>query len=62
MNAPTRPRFTDLPLWRLLCALEDAERSFGAGSEQARELADAVQFKLREDRRARAEGVRCDAR
>jgi hypothetical protein len=35
-----------------LVALADAERSFGASSVQARELAEAVQYKLRGDRQS----------
>jgi hypothetical protein len=41
---------SDLPLWRLLVALDDAERAVGAGSPTARALARAVREKLRQER------------
>jgi hypothetical protein len=37
----------DLPLWRLIVALDDAERSVGPGSSTARALADAIRERLR---------------
>jgi hypothetical protein len=40
-------RLSDLPLWRLLVALDDAERTVGADSPTARALARAVQDRLR---------------
>jgi hypothetical protein len=41
------PRLSDLPLWRLLVALDDAERTVGADSPTARVLARAIQDRLR---------------
>jgi hypothetical protein len=38
---------SDLPLWRLLVALDDAERTVGPDSPTARALARAVREKLR---------------
>ena len=51
MNA-TSPHLSlsDLPLWRLLVALDDAERTVGADSPTARTLARAIQERLREQR------------
>jgi hypothetical protein len=40
-------RLGDLPLWRLLVALDDAERVAGPDSQTARVLARAVQERLR---------------
>jgi hypothetical protein len=45
-------RLRDLPLWRLLVALDDAERTVGASSPTARALARAIQERLRRERRA----------
>jgi hypothetical protein len=45
--ASPHPRLNDLPLWRLLVALDDAERTVGADSSTARALARAVRAKLR---------------
>lgn len=45
-------RLSDLPLWRLLVALDDAERTVGADSPTARVLARTVQERLRQDRNA----------
>ena len=42
------PRLCDLPLWRLLVALADAERVFGPGDPRTKQLADAVQSRLNE--------------
>lgn len=39
---------SDLPLWRLLVALDDAERTVGPNSPTARILARAVQDRLRQ--------------
>ena len=52
MNAtgPTTPKLTDIPLWRLLVMLDDAERTGGASSESARILASEVQRRLRGNR------------
>jgi hypothetical protein len=41
------PRLSDLPLWRLLVALDDVERAVGPQSQTARTLARAVQERLR---------------
>jgi hypothetical protein len=40
-------RLSDLPLWRLLVALDDAERVAGPNSPTARALARAVRERLR---------------
>jgi hypothetical protein len=45
-------RLDDLPLWRLLVALDDAERASGPDSATVRVLARHVQQRLRQDRRA----------
>jgi hypothetical protein len=51
MNATTSPpSLSDLPLWRLLVALDDAERLAGPDSESVRALARAVQERLRDSR------------
>jgi hypothetical protein len=52
----------DLPLWRLIVALDDAERSIGPGSSTARALADAIRERLRQQDRRREirEGCRND--
>jgi hypothetical protein len=42
-------RLSDLPLWRLLVALDDAERTAGPGSSTARALARVVQERLRSE-------------
>ena len=51
-NRPNESRLSDLPLWRLLVALDDAERTVGADSSTVRVLARAVQERLRQDRTA----------
>jgi hypothetical protein len=43
-------RLSDLPLWRLLVALDDAERVAGPDSPTARVLAREVQTRLRSRR------------
>ena len=43
-------RLSDLPLWRLLVALDDAERSVGPDSPTARALARTIRERLRLDR------------
>jgi hypothetical protein len=43
-------RLSDLPLWRLLVALDDAERVVGPDSPTARALAHVVQERLRQGR------------
>jgi hypothetical protein len=40
------PRLRDLPLWRLLVALADAERVFGPADPTTRRIAEAVQERL----------------
>jgi hypothetical protein len=40
-------RLTDLPLWRLLVALDDAERTCGPASSTARALAREIQRRLK---------------
>jgi hypothetical protein len=40
-------RLSDLPLWRLLVMLDDAERTVGSDSPTARVLAGEVQRRLR---------------
>jgi hypothetical protein len=48
MNANTlHMRLSDLPLWRLLVALDDAERTAGPDSPTARILARAIQLRMR---------------
>jgi hypothetical protein len=46
-NQSLHPRLSDLPLWRLLVALDDAERTAGPDSQTVRVLARAVQERLR---------------
>jgi hypothetical protein len=47
------PQLHDLPLWRLLVALADAERAFGPASPVTRRIADALRKRLAEaDERA----------
>jgi hypothetical protein len=48
---PLAMKLIDLPLWRLLVALDDAERVSGSGSPSARALALAVRERLRAARR-----------
>jgi hypothetical protein len=43
-------RLSDLPLWRLLVALDDAERVAGPDSDTVHALARAVQERLRSSR------------
>jgi hypothetical protein len=47
---PRPARLSDLPLWRLLVALDDAERTTGPDSPTTRVLARHVQERLRADR------------
>jgi hypothetical protein len=50
MNAnPPHLSLSDLPLWRLLVALDDAERTVGPDSPTDRALARAVRNKLRQE-------------
>lgn len=48
-TATAYPGLTDLPLWRLLVALDDAERKLGADSHTARTLAEEIQRRLKTD-------------
>jgi hypothetical protein len=58
MNAtPPHLSLDDLPLWRLLVALDDAERAVGQDSPTARALARAVREKLRQEPPEPAPGV-----
>jgi hypothetical protein len=52
-TATVHPGLTDLPLWRLLVALDDAERKLGADSHTARVLAEEVQRRLKGEREGR---------
>lgn len=47
-------RLSEMPLWRLLVALDDAERVAGPDSPTARALATAVQERLRKSRNCSA--------
>lgn len=47
-NSP-QARLAEVPLWRLLVALADAERAFGPGDKTTRDLALAVQERLAAD-------------
>jgi hypothetical protein len=44
---PPYLRLTDLPLWRLIVALDDAERTVGPDSQTARVIARVIQERLR---------------
>jgi hypothetical protein len=50
-TATTHPptSLSDLPLWRLLVALDDAERAFGPEAPTTRVLARTVQDRLRQN-------------
>jgi hypothetical protein len=52
------PRLQDLPLWRLLVALADAERAFGVDHATTLAIASAVKERLREIDAPRLEEVR----
>jgi hypothetical protein len=56
--SPRPQRLADLPLWRLLVALDDAERTAGPDSATARVLARHIRDRLRQERLAPREGVR----
>jgi hypothetical protein len=59
MAPKSRPdRLSDLPLWRLLVALDDAERSVGADTGTARVLAREIQRRLRTTERISRQGCR----
>jgi hypothetical protein len=47
---PTPTHLSELPLWRLIVALDDAERTVGTDSPTARVLARAIQDRLRTQR------------
>jgi hypothetical protein len=48
MSTPTSvPGLTDLPLWRLLVELDDAERKLGPDSQTTRLLAAAIKSRLK---------------
>jgi hypothetical protein len=50
MKVKTPPeRLSDLPLWRLLVALSDAERTLGPTDPTTRSIANAVQNRLKEE-------------
>jgi hypothetical protein len=52
-RATVRPQsLADMPLWRLIVALDDAEQTVGPGSPTARTLARAIQDRLRQQREA----------
>jgi len=53
---PQPPRLCDLPLWRLLVALADAERAFGPTNLTTLRLAEAVRKRLA-DQAAAPEGA-----
>jgi hypothetical protein len=55
----TPNKITDQPLWRLLVALHDAERTVGPDSESVELLREAVEAKLKQLRR-RANNLRSD--
>lgn len=44
---PTAIQLTDLPLWRLIVLVEDAERNLGPESETTRTAAKALRDRLR---------------
>jgi hypothetical protein len=50
MIRETATTLRDLPLWRLIVALDDAERTAGPGSATARALAHAMRERLRQQR------------
>ena len=50
MKTTCHRQLSDLPLWRLLVALDDAERSFGPDSPDARVLARTIRERLRQER------------
>jgi hypothetical protein len=48
-NQSIHMRLSDLPLWRLLVALDDAERVSGPDSPTARTLARTIRERLRQE-------------
>lgn len=47
MSTAARPAtLADLPLWRLIILLDDAERTLGPSSETARAIAHALQGRM----------------
>jgi len=53
------PLLRDLPLWRLLVALADAERVFGPTHRTTRRFAEAVQDRLTESVRVKLPPAVC---
>jgi hypothetical protein len=49
MKITPHRRLSDLPLWRLLVALDDAERAIGPNCPTARALTRAVRERLRQE-------------
>jgi hypothetical protein len=56
----TTRRLSDLPVWRLIVALADAERKCGPNSSTVRTLARALEERLRRDPRTPEEVYRAD--
>ena len=50
MKNTSHRSLSDLPLWRLLVALDDAERTVGPGSTTVRVLARTILDRMRQDR------------
>src|SRR5438477_148990 len=48
-SPPLTLRLSDLPLWRLIVALDDAERTVGPDSSTARAVSRAIREKLRQE-------------
>jgi hypothetical protein len=55
MQTARAPKLEDLPLWRLMVLLDDAERTLGADSETARTVAHIIQQKLKGQKRDSAD-------
>jgi hypothetical protein len=53
-TTPPSLRLGDLPLWRLLVALADAERTLGPSDPTTRQFADAVRSRLADPESASA--------
>ena len=53
---PTAPRLSDLPLWRLVVALHDAEDMVGPDSESARLIRQAIIERVSDRTPAEGEG------
>jgi hypothetical protein len=55
MNSdPTPNRLNDQPLWKLLVALDDAEREFGPASGTVKVLVRMIRDRLQQERRRSA--------